>query len=334
MTTTTTEVEMGMETETDNASAHKTCTHTLPTHNSHTLYSGTHSKRRQSIARNAKKLRKPSPFVRRTPSTRGNLQGQQKEQQEEREERRKSIFSALSWIALQLKCSYKILIRIEWMLHQSCVGRRAASRQLGAGQNASTAGARPSRGGNSGRRHFNFVTKLEGRSWQATAVPENGVTVHDGICRAPEPLKSHFRTTLSAAGGEWRTDGRRRRTRTNREQKLGIRDLRAHKWILCTQSPQRRTWRHEAGRADTKLKRESSGWAGGVKGTTHGWRWRLSPQVLGGGEGQQRELLSTHVQHASRDSAAPSSSWFPLPLFLAAIVGITCHSRLPFNARH
>lgn len=95
MTTTTTEGEMEMEM--DNASAHNTCTHTLTTHNAHTHTpcSGTHSKRRQSIARNAKKLRKPSPFVRRTPSTRGNRTGVEEGGGEGREKKEHLLSSQL-----------------------------------------------------------------------------------------------------------------------------------------------------------------------------------------------------------------------------------------------
>lgn len=46
-----------------------------------------------------------------------------------------------------------------------------------------------------GRRHFNFVTKL-GRTQLTSGCHclEEGDAVHGGICRAPEPLKSHFRT--------------------------------------------------------------------------------------------------------------------------------------------
>lgn len=70
-----------------------------------------------------------------------------------------------------------------------------------------------------GRRHFNFVTKL-GRT-QLTGgchCLEEGDAVHGGICRAPEPLKSHFRTAAeeleqeqAGAGGA----GRSRRSRSS-----------------------------------------------------------------------------------------------------------------------
>lgn len=51
-------------------------------------------------------------------------------------------------------------------------------------------------------------------------------------------------------------------------------------------------------------------------------------------------MLSTHVQHASRATKLPprphllASFWpAPPPRASSAIVGITCHSRLPFNGR-
>lgn len=118
-----------------------------------------------------------------------------------------------------------------------CRAQDAAA--AGASRSGSGSGrARPSRSPCvcvCGRRHFNFVTKL-GRT-QLTGgchCLEEGDAVHGGICRAPEPLKSHFRTAAEEQQQEQAEQAQAKLEQQQDknkhwQQKLGIRDLRAHK---------------------------------------------------------------------------------------------------------